>query len=180
MNQSEYAKHRGITKQAVSKLVKNDRILLNPDGSIDVAISDTLLESAPNTVKVKRGGRGRGGHNPTYNTDEESIQRLQEVLDYPGARAKYTKYKAELARLEFEEEDKQLVRVQDVKHEAFECARKVRNKVLSVVDRVSGLVAAEQDEFIVRGILEKELRNALEELSQGKEEGESYGDKKPV
>lgn len=175
MSMSEYARHRGITKQAVSKLVKEDRLLLTEEGKINVGISDALMDASPRTIKpgesdpqkgVVKGKRKRRATKKRIKplSDREKKD-LKTVLDYPEARAKLTKYKAELAKLALEEEKGKLVRASKVKKEAFECARRTRNKVLSVVDRVSGIIAAESDEIKIKEILDKELREVLEELS---------------
>jgi len=179
MSMVEYARHRGITKQAVSKLVKEDRLFLTEDGRINVGISDALLDASPRTVKPgetdpqkgqqKRRATKKGKKKVRVRgIDSLSAKEkagLKSALGYPEARARLTKYKAALAKLELEEQKGKLVRTSKIKKEAFECARRTRNKVLSVVDRVSGIIAAESDEMKIKETLDKELRQALEELS---------------
>lgn len=43
MTQSEYAAHRGVSRQAINKLVKGKRIPVSADGKIDAAAADFAL-----------------------------------------------------------------------------------------------------------------------------------------
>jgi len=156
MTQKTYAEHRGISPQAVSKLVKEGRVITQ-NGKIDQEVSDILLESAPRVVK-----RGKG--RPVAEIPNEDARNAG-IMDFAEQRARHTKYKAELAKLKLEEEQGQLVRRADVENQAYECAHKTRGRILGVVDRLSGILAAETDEIKIREILDKELRAALEELA---------------
>ncbi len=180
MTMAEYARHRGITKPSMHKLVKFDRVLITKDGKIDVEISDLLLDSYGNAKNQKKNKSKRGNQPPKGNKRKKTakwdareghpdrerlIENLTNSVDYATARAKLTDYKAQMAKLELEEEEGKLIRTDEVRKMAFECARRVRDRVLAIPDRLAGLLAAEREEGKVREMLVNELRIALEELS---------------
>jgi hypothetical protein len=94
------------------------------------------------------------------------------ILDLPGAqgpsyneaRAKHMSIKAQLAQLELDKAKKALVSTQEVYKAQFDIARKVRDAILSIPDRLSNVLASEMDAFTIRELLDTELRKALEGL----------------
>lgn len=56
---------------------------------------------------------------------------------------------------------------------AFEVGRRVRDALMVIPNRLSALLAAEQDRHKVHEMLEKEIRQALEYLSSGSGLGEN-------
>lgn len=160
MTKAEYAKHRGVSKPAVSKMVRQDRILLTDDGLVDQEISDLLLdqfsESPLQNPKPKL---------PANDLRNNFIERMSAAESYAESRALLTKYKAELARLEIEETQGKLLDRSSVESTAFATARRVRDSILNIPDRISSVLAAETDQLEIRKILSDELRKSLEELS---------------
>src|SRR5688572_29327992 len=55
MTRSAYARHRGVSAAMVSKLGKAGRLVLLPNGSVDVQRTDALLK---NVLDKSRGGPG--------------------------------------------------------------------------------------------------------------------------
>ncbi len=107
---------------------------------------------------------------------EKAVQRLQKqnrspgsdgpgVPSYSQSRAVKEAYQARIARLQYEEMTGQLVKVSEVKVEAFKRARMARDQILSVPDRLAAVLAAEDDSDTVRDLLDEELRKALEVLA---------------
>ena len=88
-----------------------------------------------------------------------------EVPPYSQSRAVKEAYQARISRLIYEEKKGSLVNVNEVKFEAFRRARMARDQILAVPDRVAPILAAEDDEDRIQEILESELRDALEVLS---------------
>ncbi|WP_410529993.1 hypothetical protein [Wolbachia endosymbiont (group A) of Ischnus inquisitorius] len=60
----------------------------------------------------------------------------------------------------------ELISVEEVKTEAFNVARVVRNNLLNIPDRVSALLASMNDTEKIHRTLTEEITNALEELSK--------------
>ena len=66
-----------------------------------------------------------------------------EIPSFNESRAKSEHFRAELARLDLEVKEDQLVEVSRVKREAFSAARAVRDALGNIPDRVSNQMAAE-------------------------------------
>jgi phage terminase Nu1 subunit (DNA packaging protein) len=88
-----------------------------------------------------------------------------EIPSFNESRAKSEHFRAELARLDLEVKEDQLVEVSRVKREAFSAARAVRDALGNIPDRVSNQIAAESDPVIIHQTLTEEIRKALETLT---------------
>ncbi|KXK25486.1 MAG: hypothetical protein UZ01_03290 [Candidatus Brocadia sinica] len=100
------------------------------------------------------------------------------------ARAMKEHFRALLAELEFKEKNGELVPAKDVKDAAFLKARQIRDGLLIIPNRISDLLAGEInaagriDKTRVHEILGKELRQALENLSNNLNRPEVKNDDK--
>jgi hypothetical protein len=65
----------------------------------------------------------------------------------------------------------QLVSLEDVKKVAFARGRIIRDSMLNIPDRISSLLATENDASKIHEILSREIREALEELSRNTDVG---------
>ncbi|KAA0246013.1 MAG: hypothetical protein EDM70_00010 [Candidatus Brocadia sp. AMX2] len=89
-----------------------------------------------------------------------------------------------MAELEFKEKNGELVPAKDVKDAAFLKARQIRDGLLIIPNRISDLLAGEInaagriDKTRVHEILGKELRQALENLSNNLNRPEGVNGKK--
>jgi phage terminase Nu1 subunit (DNA packaging protein) len=88
-----------------------------------------------------------------------------EIPSFNESRAKSEHFRAELARLDLEVKEDQLVEASRVKREAFSAARAVRDALGNIPDRVSNQMAAESDPVIIHQTLTEEIRKALETLT---------------
>ena len=89
-------------------------------------------------------------------------------LDIPTfneSKAKSEHFRAEMARLELETKEEQLVEASRVEREAYTVARSVRDALNTIPDRVSNQLAAESDPVIIHKNLSEEIRKALERLT---------------
>jgi len=84
--------------------------------------------------------------------------------DIKSEQLRLIKARARRAELEVLELTKILVPAKDVKDAAFETARRVRDALLNIPDRLAALLAAEQDRIRAHELLTKEIRSALERL----------------
>lgn len=144
----QYAQHRGVSVQAVSRAVKEGRIKLGPDKKIDAAKADK--QWAESTVT-------RAGSDPAVITAG--------IPSYAESRAAREAYAALREKQQYEVELKSLVpRDQVLKMlEAIIGAAKV--KLLAMPSTLAPLVAVEQDERKCQQLLMGSVREALEELS---------------
>ena len=123
MTQAEYARHRGVTRQAIKNLCDKQKIPFRKEGGsvlIDVAAADRALGETRERITVAR------------EEDEPGLP--------PGASAQLTKaktatevYRARTAQLEFEERIGKLVPAQQVTDAAVVCAE----NLLTILNRVS-------------------------------------------
>lgn len=153
MTKKEYAQHRGISQPMVSKLVREDRILVTDDGKIDCEISDLLLDGFSESPL----------RNP--NPRDELKSKLETVTDYATQRALLTQYKAELAKLDLQKAKSESIDRASTIQVAFSTARRTRDAALRISDRLTPILAAESDHTKIHNILDTEIRQALEELS---------------
>lgn len=147
ITQKEYAAHRKISPQAVNKWVKKGIFKLH-DGKIDRKEADRAIEAYANPAHDRGGKRG-------------SVERMS----YAQARTQHERYRAALAKLDFEEKDGKKIDVEVVKKDAFEAGRRIRESVKNIAPRIESILAAEMDVARVRAILDREHDAALADLS---------------
>jgi hypothetical protein len=90
-----------------------------------------------------------------------------QIPDLNESRARREHYQAEKARLEALQGRAELVPAADVKRQAFELARAVRDELSGIPDRVASMIAASSDVRQVHRMLSEEIRVALRGLSDG-------------
>ncbi len=170
LTQAAYAKHRGVSRQAVFQAVRDGRIPVSrgADGAvmIDPSVADhawevnTAHEKRRNTADLRPGESAStsGMEVPEPDVDGEGSD-----LTYANARAKNEWYKAEKARLEFEEKLGSLVAAEDVKEEWTQVATNVRTKVLGIPSKCRQRIADLSAEQYLA--IEEIVRESLEDLS---------------
>lgn len=153
----EFSEILGVHSSAVSKAISEGRmpqsvtIAANGKKSIDVRIG----------VEEFNQNKKRGA----VNFSKKEGRRKADNSHAADSERNLKHYKAELARLEFEEAEGKLVDGDKIKRQAFKVARSVRDAILNIPDRVSAELAAERDQFIVHKRLTEEIRMVLESLS---------------
>jgi hypothetical protein len=147
MTQAEYARHRGVTRQAVGKLVAAGKIKLH-NGKIDAAEADFALG--------------------------ESIERLNspavEAREAPGltrARTVTEVYRARMAELQYERALGNLVATEGVADAASVCGETMVRIVRSLLTRADELNAAAAKDGLpgVRALLKSTAHEMLESVS---------------
>ena len=147
----KYALHRGVSHTAVQKALKQGRISLTADGTIDVEQADR--DWGRNTSAVN------GPHWAPKSDPAPSGP------TYAQSRAVRELYLARIAKIEFEERSTKLISRDEVTSAAFTKARTIRDNLLNIPDRLAAMLAAESDAAMVHQILTEEIRKALNELS---------------
>lgn len=177
---SAYARHRNVSRTAVQKALKSGRIKSLADGTIDRTAADAAwaahAAAYPQPPGMAPGPRataaplpaGEGeGEAPGGGEPPADTQQQQAARGYQTSRAVRESYMARLAKLEFEERQGSLVSAADVKVAAFNVARRARDLMLAIPDRVATVLAASDDPHEIRRVLSGELRRVCEELSSG-------------
>ncbi len=152
VSQAEYARHRGVSREAVRRAIAAGRIKLERDGLIDPEKAD--LAWRENTVPrapVQAAAVGPEPPPPDAAPDDPG---------YFGARAKREHFMAQLAELSFRERSGKLVDADKVDDIAFTASRTARDKILGVRARLAGMISAEAAEK-----LDFELQQICDELA---------------
>ena len=101
---------------------------------------------------------------PVTRTKRKKSSELQ-IPNINESRAKSEHFRAELARIDLEVKEEELVESSLVKRQAFTAARTVRDSLGNIPDRVANQFAAETDPVEIHRVLTNEIRKALESLT---------------
>ncbi len=148
LSQADYARHRGKSRQYISRLARAG-VLVMRGGKVDVAASDAVLDDRPEPVSERVAAAGVASPGTTF----------------AQARTADMVFRAKLRKLEHDVRAGKLIPKDEVHVAAFHQARTLRDRVLSIADRVAAMLAAETDPVRVHQILSEEIRKALVELS---------------
>jgi len=154
-NTKELAEALGITQARISQMKSQGRF----EGCFTVDRNKIAWDKEA-AIKAYKEGNPLVSVSPTRKTSEEL-----EIPSFNESRAKSEHFRAELARLDLEVKEEQLVEVSRVQREAFSAARAVRDALSNIPDRVSNQMAAESDPVVIHQTLTAEIRKALETLT---------------
>jgi|SRR5579859_5458290 len=162
ITQSEYARSRGVSKQAIGKLVAKGVIPLI-DGKIDPSVADLKLRENVNPARSKAAAAldGAAGDEPAQKKPQQS-----DAGRFFKARADREEAGAARELLELQKLQGTLVERDQVERALFEASRMLRDLVLNVPKRVAGDVAGMSSAPEIEQKLTAELRRALEEFSK--------------
>ncbi|QHJ78109.1 MAG: hypothetical protein [Bacteriophage sp.] len=167
---SELSRHAGVTKQTISRKIKNKTLLPvayadsgRPLFDLDSALK-ILADLKPfnddksnQSLLLNRGGR------PKQNDDVPSSQNDNEktsgdaVVRFNNARAAKAEYQAMLAKLEVEERYKTVVSVESVHQQGSELGSVLVNALSNLPDRLSDELATLDDPRKIHELLTSEL-----------------------
>lgn len=173
---SDYAKHRGCSKQAVSKAVESGRLLrsiIRVDGKpriADIGLADQEWERrVVRAPKAKLAASEPPAAAPAAQApppaEPPDAGRPLVAVDLFEAQRLSTLELARKRKLENDEREGRLVAVDKVAKEAFEAERTIRESVLNLPARIAGELAAETDTARIYALLDAALRQALSETA---------------
>ncbi|MCA1381287.1 hypothetical protein [Bradyrhizobium sp. BRP23] len=127
MTQTEYAAHRGVSRQAISKLVKQGKIPASAfiDGKIDPAAADFALgETRERILSADDDGEDFGGADPTFGSAAGTRQVASDssVARLTQAKTATEIYRARTAELEYDQRVGKLLSTEDVTRSMEKCA----------------------------------------------------------
>ena len=154
-NTKELAEELGITQARISQMKSQGRF----DGCFTV-VGNKIQWNKEEAIRTFKEGNPMVSVSPTRKDSAEL-----EIPSFNESRAKSEHFRAELARLDLEVKEEQLVEVSRVQREAFSSARAVRDALSNIPDRVSNQMAAETDPVVIHQTLTEEIRKALESLT---------------
>ncbi len=145
----EYAEHRNVSVVAVRKAIKAGRITLNQNKKLDQKLADAQWFENTNPAKQR---------NSADNNSDDKIS-------YHRSRAIREDYNAKLTQLQFEKESGKLIQIEEVKIQAFNSGRRIRDRLLNMPDHIAPQLVGKTSIFEIKNILKSELTKILEELS---------------
>lgn len=160
MTKSQYAAHIGKSKQYVSQLVRNGRVVQNSAGLIKVDESDALIAELADPSKqgvVEHHAEARGA----------SVEPLLDKAGsaYQQARAMREKYNAMSAKVAYEKEVGTLMNAEEVVFAIASGDAVIRSRLESLPDVLAPQLASEPDEQRVRALLVDYIESLLTNLS---------------
>ena len=117
-----------------------------------VSVADPIEAPAPRTpVELKRAIEA---------LPDDAIPELNE------SRARREHYQAELSKLQVAQQRRELVPAEEVKKDAFQVGRSIREALSNLADRLSHQLAGETDPAVIHQLLSDEHRDALLSLQE--------------
>ena len=160
---TDFAKVKGLSRQRVSKAVQTGKLegaVVNRGKKkfIDKDLGLQLWDqTTPITHQVAI---------PTQTKKELKKQvdgmSADEIPDFNISRAKKEFYTAELARIQVEQQKKELISAKEVEKKSFEMAVGIREAFMTLPDRVSNLFASETDASAIDSVMRQEIFSCLE------------------
>ncbi len=171
---SEFAAIKGCSKAAVTAAIrtrigaavveKDGKRWLDRDQALElwrkntkathnakVSVADPIEEPIPRTpVELKRAIEA---------LPDDAIPELNE------SRARREHYQAELSKLQVAQQRRELVPAEEVKKDAFQVGRSIREALSNLADRLSHQLAGETDPAVIHQLLSDEHRDALLSLA---------------
>ena len=172
---SEFAAIRGCSKGTVTAAVKGriKAAVVEKDGKrwLDRDLALELWNRNTRDTHNAKISRPDPVELPPADAKElkRSIERLPDdsIPDLNESRARREHYQAELAKLQVSQQRGELVPADQVKKEAFQMGRSVREALSNLADRLSHQLAGETDPAVIHQVLTQEHRAALTELCDG-------------
>lgn len=169
-----YARHRGVTHRAVQKAIIAGRITRSPDGLLNPTAVDRQWASNTDETKSRNSVSGnpkwrRRPGDPSLPASSDHSTTGQPgpspaESGYLKARAVREGYSARLAKLDFELRSGSVISVDVVRVTAFNLARRCRDMLLNIPDRISPILAGCSDSSEVHRLLTAEIQRVCAEL----------------
>jgi hypothetical protein len=154
ISQAEWARRQGFSKQYVNKLLKSGKIKL-VNGMIDEGVANSILTRTrdPNLPLQRKGGG-------IYEQRDDMHDLLVKT------KLKNEIERGKLLEAKVKSETGELISAEKVRQAMFAKGRIIRDGMMNIPDRISSLLANENDAAKIHEILSKEIREVLTELSR--------------
>ncbi|MBI4464293.1 MAG: hypothetical protein HY647_06270, partial [Acidobacteria bacterium] len=157
MSQSEYARHRGKSRQYIGRLAKAG-VLVIRNSKVDVNASDAVLDDRPVDLEP-------AGAPPVLPARTAAAEpATQQPTSYAQARLADMVFRAKLRRLEFETKQDKLVEAEIVKQRWAAILVVLKERLLATPDKLAPELTALTDERQVRDTLKREMHALLKTL----------------
>ena len=163
---SDFAKAKGLSRQRVSKAVQQGKLegaivnsgkkkLIDKDLGMELWGKNTAPVLIPVEPQTKKELKKQIDEMPA-----------DEIPDFNVSRARKEHWNASLAKLQVQQQKKELIPVTDIKKSSFELGRAIRESLSNIADRLAPQCAGETDSQVIHRLLTEEHRNALEEIAK--------------
>ncbi|KQQ67828.1 terminase small subunit [Pseudomonas sp. Leaf127] len=178
ISKSEFAARRGWAKSYVSKLANQDRLVLTPDGKVELEATEALLDQSADPSKaavaarhedarIQKGVRDHIAPLADTSVDLPPLQvRGGRGADYQKSRAHREYYLAQLAESQFLKDQGNLVEVEAVKTAAFDAGRALRDALLGLPAQIAGELVPMSDVWDIERHLTTALRRVLDDAQR--------------
>jgi hypothetical protein len=171
----QYAKRIGVSGSYVSRLVRDGKLPVDRDGRLDPDEADRILAARREPARAANRQVPSSVPAAPARLSPAPAPRFAGLRDAAGpgdlptlllkARTKTEVEKGRLLELKAKVEAGKFVDGDEVKVAAFNKARIVRDALVNIASRLAPLVAAEPDERACFDLIDREIRQALEELA---------------
>lgn len=174
LSKSEFAARNGWSKSYVSKLAKQDRLVLTDAGKVDVEATELLLAESADPSKAAVAAR-----HEEHRVDRDVRSQLQPAdqvplvvppadvpskgPDFQKARAHREYYLAQLAEAEFYKVQGNLVERKPVEDAAYSAGRMVRDLMFGLAPQLAAELAAMTDPWQIEKHLTGAFRRVFED-----------------
>lgn len=169
LTRKEYGELKGWSRQHISKLVQNERLVVNVAGLIDVDASDQLLAMTSDPSKAgvaARHQQQRIQRDVPGAGEEIEADQLGLAPDFQKARAMREHYLALQEQANFHTQQGALVERKAVENAAYNAGRLVRDQLLGLPPRLSPEMAGMTDPWQIERLLTAAIRQALEDAER--------------
>lgn len=175
LSKSEFAARMGWSKPYVSKLAKQERLVLAEDGRVDIVATQALLKESADPSKsgvADRHQRDRVEKDVGVHVAADAPVTLPTLavpasgFDFQKSRAQREFYLAALAENEARKSSGELVERQAVENAAFATGRMLRDLLLGLPKQISPGLSAISDPWELERQLTTHLRRVLDDASR--------------
>lgn len=177
LTKSEFAAQHGWSKSYVSKLAKQDRLVLTDDGKVDAEATELLLAESADPSKaavaarheesrVERDVRSQlqPGHGPVPVLQPDAAP--SGAHNFQKAKAHREYYLAQLAEAEFNKVQGNLVERQAVEDAAYSAGRMLRDQFFGLAPQLAAELVAMTDPWDIEKHLVDAFRRVFTEVGK--------------
>ncbi|QQG36834.1 MAG: hypothetical protein HYS17_03420 [Micavibrio aeruginosavorus] len=166
ITQAEYARRRDVSRQYIHRLVTQGKIPTDELKRIDPEIADAVLAQLSDPARrLNEMPEETESAAEIYDQDPATEPAGNGHASFAKFRSAREAYQAKLAQMDYEERAGKLVRKEEIDREAFEAARLIRDRFLSLPQELAGTLVGMTDEKEIIQYLRGKIRDALMDVS---------------
>lgn len=173
MSISRYAKEIGVSPAMVYKAIDDGHLKKSleksPNGYIRVnyavAEREWVRTKKPSVPPEDDPAFAAGPSDPDDETENENVPLPEGVPHLHASKASREHWMAQQAQLDYEQALGKLIPRDEVRRRTFALARKTRDAMMAIPERVAAILAATKDEREVLDLLNREIASVCEDLA---------------